>query len=104
VPNSKSETGDPPAVRGETLLCLGNTEHRAGSDVANVRMQAENVEGGWVLNGAISDLALVTAISDPEAARNRRLEQRPGEGFPDGGFHGQAFDGENRPRGWTLGS
>lgn len=71
----------PSAVRGETLLCLGNTEHKAGSDVANVRMQAENVKGGWVLNGtkayvtngAISDLALVTAISDPEAARNRRL-------------------------------
>ncbi len=71
----------PSAIRGETLLCLGNTEHKAGSDVANVRMQAENVEGGWVLNGtkayvtngAISDLALVTAISDPEAARNRRL-------------------------------
>lgn len=71
----------PSAVRGETLLCLGNTEHKAGSDVANVRMQAENVEGGWVLNGtkayvtngAISDLALVTAISDPEAARNRRV-------------------------------
>jgi alkylation response protein AidB-like acyl-CoA dehydrogenase len=71
----------PSAVRGETLLCLGNTEHKAGSDVANVRMQAENVKGGWALNGtkayvtngAISDLALVTAISDPEAARNRRL-------------------------------
>lgn len=71
----------PSAIRGETLLCLGNTEHKAGSDVANVRMQAENVKGGWVLNGtkayvtngAISDLALVTAISDPEAARNRRL-------------------------------
>lgn len=71
----------PSAVRGETLLCLGNTEHKAGSDVANVRMQAENVKGGWVLNGtkayvtngAISDLALVTAISDPEAARNHRL-------------------------------
>jgi alkylation response protein AidB-like acyl-CoA dehydrogenase len=64
----------PSAIKGETLLCLGNSEHKAGSDVANVRMQAENVEGGWVLNGtkayvtngAISDLALVTAVSDPE--------------------------------------
>ena len=71
----------PSAIKGETLLCLGNSEHKAGSDVANVRMQAEKVEGGWVLNGtkayvtngAISDLALVTAVSDPEATRNRRL-------------------------------
>ena len=60
----------PSAIKGETLLCLGNTEHKAGSDVANVKMQAERVGGGWVLNGtkayvtngAISDLALVTAV------------------------------------------
>ena len=71
----------PSAIKGQTLLCLGNTEHKAGSDVANVKMQAEHVEGGWVLNGtkayvtngAMSDLALVTAVSDPEATRNRRL-------------------------------
>ncbi len=71
----------PGAIKGETLLCLGNTEHTAGSDVASVAMMAEEVEGGWLLNGtkayvtngAISDLALVTAISDPEATRNRRL-------------------------------
>ena len=71
----------PSAIKGETLLCLGNTEHKAGSDVASIAMQAENTAGGWVLhgtkayvtNGAISDLALVTAITDPEASRNRRL-------------------------------
>ena len=71
----------PSAIKGETLLCLGNTEHRAGSDVASIAMQAEKVEGGWVLNGtkayvtngAISDLALVTAVSHPEASRNNRL-------------------------------
>ena len=69
------------AVNGETLLCLGNTEHKAGSDVASIAMQAEQVEGGWVLNGtkayvtngAISDLALLTAVTDPEASRNHRL-------------------------------
>jgi alkylation response protein AidB-like acyl-CoA dehydrogenase len=77
----QKQTHLPSAIKGETLLCLGNTEHKAGSDVANVRMQAENVEGGWVLNGtkayvtngSMSDLALVTAVSDPEATRNRRL-------------------------------
>jgi len=71
----------PPALRGETLLCLGNTEHKAGSDVASVAMRAEKADGGWILNGtkayvtngAISDLALVTAVSDPDASRNRRL-------------------------------
>jgi alkylation response protein AidB-like acyl-CoA dehydrogenase len=69
------------AIKGETLLCLGNTEHKAGSDVASIAMQAKHVEGGWVLNGtkayvtngAISDLALVTAVTDPEASRNHRL-------------------------------
>jgi alkylation response protein AidB-like acyl-CoA dehydrogenase len=78
---SQKQTYLPSAVRGETLLCLGNTEHRAGSDVANIGMEAEKVSGGWVLNGiksyvtngAISDLALVTAVSDPDASRNRRL-------------------------------
>ena len=71
----------PSAARGETLICLGNTEHKAGSDVANIGMEAEKVDGGWVLNGtkayvtngAISDLGLITAVSNPDASRNRRL-------------------------------
>lgn len=78
---SQKETYLPPAARGETLICLGNTEHKAGSDVANIGMEAEKVDGGWVLNGtktyvtngAISDLALITAVSDPNASRNHRL-------------------------------
>jgi alkylation response protein AidB-like acyl-CoA dehydrogenase len=69
------------AVRGKTLICLGNTESGAGSDVAAVRTQARRVEGGWILNGAkafvtngyIADLAVVTAVSDPEAHKNRRI-------------------------------
>ena len=71
----------PSASRGETLICLGNTEHKAGSDVANIGMEAEKVDGGWLLNGtkayvtngAISDLGLITAVSNPDASRNRRL-------------------------------
>jgi len=71
----------PSAIRGETLLCLGNTEHMAGSDVASIATQADKVEDGWILNGtkayvtngAISDFALVTAVSDPDASRNNRL-------------------------------
>ena len=69
------------AVRGRTLMCLGNTENIAGSDVAGIAMTAEKVDGGWVLNGTkayvtngyIANLAVITAVSDPQATRNRRL-------------------------------
>ncbi len=71
----------PPAARGETLICLGNTEPGAGSDVAGIASRAEKVDGGWLLNGIksyvtngyISDFALITAVSDPEAPRNSRI-------------------------------
>ncbi len=69
------------AARGETLICLGNTEPGAGSDVAGIDSTAKQVDGGWVLNGlksyvtngSLSDLALITAVSDPEAPRNSRI-------------------------------
>jgi short-chain 2-methylacyl-CoA dehydrogenase len=70
-----------PAARGELLLCLGNTEPTAGSDVANIATRAEKVADGWILtgtkafatNGIMSDYALITAVSDPGAPRNQRL-------------------------------
>ena len=70
-----------PALKGDLLLCLGNTEPTAGSDVAGIATRAERVDGGWVLNGTksfvtngnIADYALITAVSDPGAERNRRL-------------------------------
>ena len=69
------------AARGETLMCLGTTENKAGSDVAGISMTAEKAKGGWrlsgtkayVTNGYIADLGVITAVSDPEATRNRRL-------------------------------
>lgn len=69
------------ALRGEALICLGNSEPLAGSDVANVKMTAQKVSGGWLLNGvkayvtngSLSDWAVVTAVSDPSASRNGRL-------------------------------
>jgi alkylation response protein AidB-like acyl-CoA dehydrogenase len=69
------------ASQGKTLLCVGNTEPTAGSDVASIATRAEPVEGGWLLNGVkafvtnalISDYGLITAIADPEAPRNKRL-------------------------------
>jgi hypothetical protein len=71
----------PSAARGETLICLGNTESGTGSDVAGIASKAKKVNGGWTLsgiksyvtNGYISDLALITAVSDPEAPRNSRI-------------------------------
>lgn len=70
-----------PAVEGKSLMCLGNTEGVAGSDAAGIAMTVEKVEGGWLLNGAkayvtngnIADLAIVTAVSDPQVSRNQRL-------------------------------
>ncbi|MEN6441229.1 MAG: acyl-CoA dehydrogenase family protein [Syntrophobacter sp.] len=71
----------PAAAAGETLICLGNTEPGAGSDVAGIASNAEKVDGGWVLsgtksyvtNGYMSDLALITALTDPKAPRNSRM-------------------------------
>ncbi len=70
-----------PAVQGKTLMCLGNTENIAGSDVAGITMQARKTEDGWLLNGtkayvtngAIADWGVITAVSDPEAPRSGRL-------------------------------
>ncbi len=68
-------------VKGKTIMCLGNTENIAGSDVAGIAMRAEPVTGGWLLtgtkayvtNGSLAQLGVVTAVSDPQAQRNRRL-------------------------------
>ncbi len=69
------------ALNGKTIMCLGNTEGHAGSDVAAVAMQAEAATDGWrltgtksfVTNGALADLAVITAVTDPGADRAHRL-------------------------------
>lgn len=69
------------AVSGDLLMCLGNTENLAGSDVAGIGMEAKRVDGGWVLNGAkayvtngaIAAFGGITAVTDPDALRNSRL-------------------------------
>jgi alkylation response protein AidB-like acyl-CoA dehydrogenase len=69
------------AVKGNSVMCLGNTENIAGSDVAGIGMKAEKVEGGWILNGTkayvtngwVADWGVITAVSDPEADRKSRL-------------------------------
>jgi acyl-CoA dehydrogenase len=39
------------AIRGESIGALGITEPGAGSDVASLRTRAQQVEGGWLVNG-----------------------------------------------------
>jgi alkylation response protein AidB-like acyl-CoA dehydrogenase len=71
----------PAAVEGKTVMCLGNTENIAGSDVAGIAMTAEITEGGWILNGTkayvtnglVADWGVITAVSDPKADRKNRL-------------------------------
>ena len=71
----------PDAARGNKIMCLGNTENLAGSDVAGIALKADKIDDGWILNGTkayvtngyIADLGVITAVSDPEAARNSRL-------------------------------
>jgi len=66
---------------GKTLMCTGSTEHTGGSDVAGIAARAEKVGDGWMLNGAkayvtngaLSDLAVVSAVTDPDASRTKRL-------------------------------
>lgn len=68
-------------IKGDTLVCVGNTENLAGSDVANISATAKKVTGGWILNGTksyvtngyIADYAIITAVADPEASRTRRI-------------------------------
>ncbi|HSV92265.1 MAG TPA: acyl-CoA dehydrogenase family protein, partial [Desulfobacterales bacterium] len=69
------------ALAGRTVMCIGNTENQAGSDVAAVATRAEPLADGWrltgtksyVTNGAVADLAVVTAVTDPDGPRTGRL-------------------------------
>jgi alkylation response protein AidB-like acyl-CoA dehydrogenase len=69
------------AVKGETLLCLGNTESHAGSDVAAISTRAEKVDGGWLLTGTkayvtggmTADYGVITAVTDAQAPGSRGL-------------------------------
>ena len=70
-----------PAAAGRMVMCLGNTENIAGSDVAGIAMTAAKTAGGWKLNGTkayvtnglVADWGVVTAVSDSGAERTKRL-------------------------------
>lgn len=69
-----------PGMMGKKLYAVGNTESKAGSDAGNIATVAKKVKGGWrltgaksmVTNGMIGDYAIVSAITDPKAAKSRR--------------------------------
>lgn len=67
----------PDLIRGRTIGAFALTETDAGSDASAIRTRATKSDGGWTLNGAkqfitsgkIGKLALVVAITDPEAGK-----------------------------------
>ncbi|MBL8752675.1 MAG: acyl-CoA dehydrogenase family protein [Planctomycetes bacterium] len=67
-----------PLVRGEAIGCFALTEPEAGSDVANLRTQAERQSDGgyrvrgqkhWITNGGIADVMILFATIDPSQGR-----------------------------------
>lgn len=67
----------PDLIGGRTIGAFALTETDAGSDAAAIRTRAEKVAGGWKLNGAkqfitsgkIGKLAMVLAVTDPQAGK-----------------------------------
>ena len=67
----------PDLIAGRTIGAFALTEADAGSDAAAIRTRAVRVEGGWRLNGAkqfitsgkVGGLAMVVAVTDPEAGK-----------------------------------
>ena len=70
-----------PLIRGEKRSCFAQTEPDAGADPASMQTRAVRDGDGWVLNGVKrfitlahrADFATVLAVTDPDAARGRRI-------------------------------
>ena len=132
LPRAERDEIMPKAARGEWLGAFAMSEPDAGSDIASVRMRAEKVDGGWMLNGqkmwcTFADQAnclVVVVRTTPYDAKNRHrgirqvaVHKEPGS-FPDGvtgnairkiGYHGWktwdlSFDDCFVPDGALLGS
>lgn len=97
----------PGLIDGSLIGCLAMTEPEAGSDVMSMRTRAEQVDGGWRLNGTktfitngpVADLALVYArtpaserslgmfaipADSPGFARGRKFSKMGWRGSPTG--------------------
>ena len=67
----------PDLIAGRCIGAFALTETDAGSDASAIRTRATRVEGGWRLNGTkqfitsgkIGGLAMVAAVTDPEAGK-----------------------------------
>ena len=67
----------PKLASGEWIGCMGLTEPGAGSDAASLRTKAEKRSDSWVLNGskifitngAIADVCVIYAKTNPQAGR-----------------------------------
>lgn len=67
----------PELISGKTIGAFALTETDAGSDASAIRTRATRGDGGWTLNGAkqfitsgkIGKLALVVAVTDPDAGK-----------------------------------
>jgi alkylation response protein AidB-like acyl-CoA dehydrogenase len=83
----------PALASGATLAAFGLTEPEAGSDVASMRTRAVRdgddylISGTkrFITNGSVAGLISVFAVTDPDAARHRRLScfgvEVPADGF-----------------------
>ncbi len=66
-----------PMARGEWLAAFCLTEPQAGSDASALRTRARRTNSGWVLNGTKqfvtsgknADIAIVFAVTDPDAGK-----------------------------------
>lgn len=66
----------PKVASGETLLALGLTEPRGGTDAANLILRARRDGNGWVLNGEKASISMVTQADKVVlAARTGEVEQ-----------------------------
>jgi len=75
--DAQRETFLRPMARGEKLGAFCLTEPHAGSDASALKTRAERTNSGWVLNGTKqfitsgqnADVAIVFAVTDPEAGK-----------------------------------
>ena len=71
----------PRLASGQAIGAWALTEPGSGSDAAAARTTAKRVEGGWVLDGskvfcthgAVGEIAVVMAITDPAGKRGRNM-------------------------------
>jgi alkylation response protein AidB-like acyl-CoA dehydrogenase len=79
--DAQRERWVPKLATGEWIGAWALTEPGSGSDAAAATTRAKKVDGGWVLDGTkafcthgtVGDIAVVMAVTDPEAKRGKNL-------------------------------